>query len=55
MAGLIYNIIAAKKILPQNSIIRCLYVCSAVMFISVVLAAVYSDYFTAVYLSLIHI
>ena len=50
MAGLIYNIIAAKKILPQNSIIRCLYVCSAVMFISVVLAAVYSDYFTAVYI-----
>ena len=50
MAGLIYNIIAAKKILPQNSIIRCLYVCSAVMFISVVLAAVYSDYFTSVYI-----
>lgn len=50
MIGLIYNIIAAKKILQKNSTIKCLYVCSAVMFIFGVFAAVSSDYFTAVYI-----
>lgn len=50
MTGLIYNIIAAKKILPQNDTIKCLYVCYAVMFISMVPAIVSSNYFTAVYI-----
>lgn len=50
MAGLIYNIIAARKILPKNDAIKCLYVCYAVMFISMVPAIVSSNYFTAVYI-----
>ena len=49
MIGLIYNIIAAKRLIKKCTI-KCLYVCSAVMFICGIFAAVSKDYFTAVYI-----